>query len=80
MHCLRTAVSYLAGDKEEARDVVPREVRLEAAAHLARHVLADILAQQRLDVLSRAGKTRQRKGTETWFRQQARTNGSDEQR
>lgn len=51
----KSQLTHLAGDEEESGHVVPREVGLEAAAHLARHVLADVLAQQRLNVLQGGG-------------------------
>ena len=43
--------AYLARDEEESGDVVSGEGGVEAPAHLAGHVLSDIFAQQRLNVL-----------------------------
>lgn len=43
--------AHLAVHEEEPRHRIPGESCVGAAAHLARHVLHDILPQKRLDVL-----------------------------
>lgn len=42
---------HLTVDEEESRDRIPGKSGVGATAHLARHVLHDILPQKRLDVL-----------------------------
>lgn len=51
MHIKNPERAYLARDEEESGDVVSGEGGVEAPAHLAGHVLSDIFAQQRLNVL-----------------------------
>ena len=50
-------LAVLALAEEEATDAVSREFCVGGSAHLARHVLADVFPEQRLDVLGNVPKS-----------------------